>query len=141
MFWYFECGKLSERYHVKKFVLISTDKRQSYQCDGGNETNRRDDCTSSYKYSKTEFVAVRFGNAGKQCSVVPLFKNRSPRDGHNGDSPGSHALFYDDTGSGAAGDSGGGDGERRKIFVLDMGEPKDIDPAENLIRLRDLSRI
>lgn len=67
--------KIADKYNVKKFVLISTDKAVRPTNIMGASKRICEMIIQSYnKISNTDYVAVRFGNVlGSNGSVIPLF--------------------------------------------------------------------
>lgn len=138
----YNTANAAEKYGVEKFVLISTDKAVNPTSVMGASKRLCEMVIQCRLDSKTQFVAVRFGNVlGSNGSVIPLFQREIENGGpititdkriirYFMTIPEASQLVLE---AGAMAKNG-------ELFVLDMGKPVRIyDLALNMIKFAGLT--
>lgn len=129
----------ADRYKAEKFVLISTDKAVNpTNIMGASKRFCEMILQSMKRISKTEFVAVRFGNVlGSNGSVIPLFKRQIEQGGPVTITDKRIIRFFMTIPEAAQlVMQAGSMASSSEVYVLDMGLPvKILELAEKLISL------
>jgi len=137
----YKLASVACKYHVKEFVMISTDKAVHPSSIMGVTKRVAEMVAQSMNGNGTRFVVVRFGNVlGSNGSVVPLFEKQIASGGPvTVTHPEVTRFFMTIPEAVMLVLQAGSIGKGGELFLLDMGESvKIIDLARNMIRLAGL---
>jgi FlaA1/EpsC-like NDP-sugar epimerase len=129
---------LSVKYHVERFVLVSTDKAVRPANVMGASKRIAELIMQTYQGNGTRLMAVRFGNVvGSSGSVMPIFRRQIEQGGPvTVTHPEVNRYFMTIPEASQMILQAGAMGEGGEIFILSMGTPVKIaDMARDLIRL------
>lgn len=132
-------GELAQKYHVERFVYISTDKAVNPTSVMGSTKRAGEEMLRVLNgRNGTKYISVRFGNVlGSRGSVIPIFEEQIKKGGpvtitH----PEMKRYFMATSEAVLLVLEAAAIGEGGEAFILDMGEPiKIIDLAREMIRL------
>ncbi|MCS5623250.1 MAG: polysaccharide biosynthesis protein [Candidatus Marinimicrobia bacterium] len=131
--------EFAEKYRVEKFVLVSTDKAVNpVNVMGATKRLAERLIQTINSDSKAEFLAVRFGNViGSSGSAIPTFQKQVNSGGPvTVTHPEMSRYFMSVHEAAQLILQAGAIGEKGKIFLLEMGNPINIDQmARDLITL------
>ena len=130
--------EMSIRYHVNRFVLVSTDKAVRPTNVMGASKRMTELIMQCQQGNGTRFMAVRFGNViGSSGSVIPFFRRQIEQGGPvTVTHPEVNRFFMTIPEASQMILQAGTMGVGGEIFILRMGTPvKIVDMARDLIRL------
>jgi FlaA1/EpsC-like NDP-sugar epimerase len=129
---------MSVKYHVERFVLVSTDKAVRPTNVMGASKRIAELIMQTYQGNGTHLMAVRFGNVvGSSGSVMPIFRRQIEQGGPvTVTHPEVNRYFMTIPEASQMILQAGAMGEGGEVFILRMGTPVKIaDMARDLIRL------